>query len=277
MPLETRSTARIGWLAILAGAGIALAVQVVAPVGVPLYDGVVVQEPYRYLHPSGGQVGNPTSWSSTSPIEGDILQDIVAATSESPPQAQLIAQNGAFEISPGATSLQVSITPIEAPPNPPDGTIVGNVYQFTVTDQSGNALRPRSCESCRSLVLRAPEGASTGVIRRFAQGTWTDVETIHAGVVAMYQANVAGAGTYAVIVTGGAAPGQIDSTLILVGGAIFILFLVFVGLVVVRQRPSPAYPAGRGRDGVPARPAVPSRIPSKRKGGRRPPTRRPGP
>ena len=64
--LATSTDRRRGWLAVLAGAVLVLAIQVAAPVGVPLYDGVVVQEPYRYLHPTGDHVGSPTSGSRNS-------------------------------------------------------------------------------------------------------------------------------------------------------------------------------------------------------------------
>ncbi|HUG30994.1 MAG TPA: hypothetical protein VMQ65_10835, partial [Candidatus Limnocylindria bacterium] len=113
------SDRRIGWLASLAGGALALAVQVAAPVGVPLYDGVVVQEPYRYLHPTGEQAGSPASFSSTPAVSGSVSPNVIAATTESPPQAQLIAQEGAFVLSASATGLQVSVAPIEAPPPPP--------------------------------------------------------------------------------------------------------------------------------------------------------------
>ena len=66
--LRTHRSRALGWLAIGVGLGLALAVQVRAPVGVPLYDGVVTAEPYRYLHPTGGQVGDPASASSTEDV-----------------------------------------------------------------------------------------------------------------------------------------------------------------------------------------------------------------
>ena len=160
---------RTGLLSILAGAGLALGVQVMAPVGVPLYDGVVVQEPYRYLHPVPGQPGEPASFSATVDVAGGTSPVVVAATTESPPQAQLITQRGAFELSAGAASVKASITPIDAAVAPP-GKLVGNVYRFSVTDEAGNALVPKPCEGCRSLVLRAPEDAGTARIMRFGAG-----------------------------------------------------------------------------------------------------------
>lgn len=113
------SDRRLGWVAVLAGGLLTLAVQVAAPVGVPLFDGVVVQEPYRFLHPTGDQAGSPGSFSESTDIE-DVVPFIAAKTTENPPEAQLIALDDAFELTAGATSLEVSIAPIEAPA-PPDG------------------------------------------------------------------------------------------------------------------------------------------------------------
>ncbi len=87
-----------------AGLGLIALAQLAAPFGSPpLYDGVVVQEPYRYLSPGPGQLGSPTSYRSTLPVTGIASPVFVAATTESPPQAQLIAESGAFVLPPGAT------------------------------------------------------------------------------------------------------------------------------------------------------------------------------
>jgi hypothetical protein len=258
---------RLGWLAILAGAGLARGVQVAAPVGVPLYDGVVVQEPYRYLHPTGDQAGEPTSYSSTEAIVDGVSPIIAAATDEDPPQAQLIAQEDAFAVPEGVASLQVSITPIEPPGRPPEGAIAGNVYRFSVTDEAGRHVPVQPCEGCLSLVLRAPDRTEVATVKRFADGAWTDVETLHAGVVAMYQANPTEMGDYAVIAASPTDAG-IDLTLVGLGVGIALVFAAFIGLMVIRARPVPAPYARPGRGGTPGR------VPSKRKRPRRPPAGR---
>jgi len=274
---------RSGWLVVLLGAGLALAVQVSEPIGVPLYDGVVVVEPYRFLHPADGQVGDPTSYTAELPIVEGVSPVVVAATTESPPQAQLIAQRDAFELTPATTSIRASITPIEPPavdPGATPGPIAGNVYRFTVTDQSGNPLRPKSCQDCLSLVLRAPETATEGTIIRFSGGAWTGVSTVHAGVVGMYQSNPTALGDYAVVASVASGSGGVDLTLVVLGGGIVLIVLAFVLLIYLRQRPPPAYPtrrAGTGaRSGSGARPTTPTRVPSKRRGPRRPPSGRSG-
>ena len=257
---------RLGWLAVLGGATLALAVQVGAPVGVPLYDGVVVQEPYRYLHPTGDQVGTPTAGSDKEVVDGPTSPILVVSTMENPPQAQLIAQVGAFGMPTGTTSLLASVTAIEPPPAPAGGTIAGNVYRFSVTDQAGTPVTLKPCDGCRSIVMRAPDPAIEATIKRYVNGAWADVDTIHANLVG-FQINPTELGDYAVIETtlpGSDGPGTGDggglSPIVLIGGGAIVL-LVVAGLFLflrVRQAPADA-PSSAGR------------IPSKRKPPRRPP------
>src|SRR6185503_15769151 len=142
-----------------------VAVQTAAPVGVPLYDGVVVVEPYRYLHPGDGQAGSPATFTSTPKVTDDKSPIFVAATSESPAQAQLIAQRDAFRLTAGATALSISITPVETTRQPPSGTIAGNVYRFSVTAQDGTQLAVNTgCTDCLSLVLRAPDANAESTV-----------------------------------------------------------------------------------------------------------------
>jgi hypothetical protein len=258
---------RLGWLAVLAGGALALALQLTAPVGVPLYDGVVVAEPYRYLHPTGTHAGQPTSYSADQSVVGGASPAFAAATTENPPQAQLIAQTGAFVLSPGATSVHVSITPVEAPAlAPPGATIVGNVYAVSVTDQSGTDLAVAPCDGCLSLSMRAPEGTSADTLERFAGGTWTVMDTLPVGVVSMFQSNPTGLGDIAVVLTGtptasgapgpgtSAAPG-IDPVVIFGVGAVALWLLVFGFIVWQRLRPAsaPGLPARGSRKGIPSK------------------------
>ena len=254
---------RRGWVVVLAGAGLALAVQLAAPVGVPLYDGVPVFEPYRYLHPAGNQQGSPTSFASDEEVTDGVSPVFAAATAESPPQAQLIAQRDAFLVGPAATSLHITIAPVDPEVQPTAGSIAGNVYRFRVTDQDGNAVPTKACEGCLSIVLRAPEGAEEGVIDRYADGAWAAVATLHAGVAAMYQANLTSLGEFA-IVTATAPGSELDLTLVLAGLGIALIFAAFVGLMFIRARPPSAYPSPSGRRGRRGR------IPAKHRGPRRP-------
>ena len=278
MSLRLAADRRLGWLAVLGGGLLALGLQLAAPVGVPLYDGVVVSEPYRFLHPTGNQAGSPSSYSHSAPVTEAVSPLIAAFTPENPPQAQLIAQADAFVLTQGAGSLEVSIAPIEAPAPPADGSIAGNVYRFSVTDQAGTSLAAKACDGCRSLLLRAPVGIGDASIGRYVNGAWVKVETLHAGAVDLYQSNVTALGDYAVVTVGSAQPGDssggdtpglaIDPLILLGGGALigWLLILAFVVRSRTRPAPIPGSQAAGGR----------GRIPSKRKAPRRPPTPPPG-
>jgi hypothetical protein len=277
------SRSRAGWLAIAAGLALALGAQLAAPVGVPLYDGVPVQEPYRFLAPVGDQLGDPTSFSSTEDVVGGAAPVLIAATLEAPPQAQLVAQRDAFQVPSGVTAIKVAITPVEPPAPPPEGArIAGNVYRFSITDQSDRPLAAKPCEACRTIVLRAPEGTGDGTVMRFEGGRWEGLRTAHAGTVAMYQSNITLAGDYAVVAGPGVAGppgvggGAIDLTLLLLGGGIALVFAAFIGLMFLRSRPprlTLELPR-RGSAGEADRRSLPGRVPSKRKGSKRPPSGR---
>jgi hypothetical protein len=254
-----RRTERLrGWLLLASGALLVVAAQAGSPVGVPLYDGVAVQEPYRFLHPSGDEAGDPGSYDATKAVDNGKSPTIAAATSESPPQAQLIGQPGAFDLTAGATAVHVTITAVEAPAPPSGGTIAGNVYRFSVTDQAGAALSVHSCDGCLSLSLRAPDGTGEAVLKRYADGAWQDVDTNHAGILNSFQTNATDMGDYAVIEITDQGPG-IDP--LVVGGLVVVAVLLVLGaFLLIRVRPAPA-----------PEPAPRARVPSKRKAPRRPP------
>jgi hypothetical protein len=272
---------RLGVLLVLAGSALALAIQVGAPVIVPLYDGVQVAEPYQYLHPSGDQPGDPTSASLTDEVLEGVSPVIVAATTEIPPQAQLIAQRDAFVLPAGATSIVATITPIDPPAQPTTGSILGNVYRFSVTDPSGTALRIRQCDGCVSIALRAPDGGPPATVMRFDDGAWQPVLTRHGGAVALYQTNPVATGIYAVVATGeagGGIGGVVDGLfkdplLLLAAGGIALIFIAFIALLYLRARQPRVTAAEFPRAGS-AQPT--GRVPSKRRGSKRPPSGRSG-
>lgn len=258
---------RLGAGLVLGGCVLALALQVGAPVIVPLYDGVVIADPYRYLHPTGEQAGEPTSASRTVNVgEDGVSPAIAVATSEQPPQAQLIAREQAFEVSAGTTSLVAEVVPVEPPtPLPDSGPILGNAYRFSVADPAGSSVRPRPCNACLSIALRTPDGSTPGEIRQFRDGAWQPVVTRHGGT-GLYQANLDALGVVAVVAT----PAGFDLVPLLGIGGVALIFIAFIGLLYLRARP-PRLPAAQFRrpDGPPA-----TRIPSKRRGSKRPPSGR---
>jgi hypothetical protein len=255
----------LGWLGVIAGLGLAVGVQVASPVRVPLYDGVGVLEPYRYLHPGSGQSGFPASYTASTPVEGGKSPQIAAATTESPPQAQLIAMVDAFQLPDGTTEVKTSITPVDPSVQPATGAIAGNVYRISVTTQDNRPLVPKPCDTCRTLVLRGPDQVTDGSIVYLDGQNWVPISSGHGGIGSMIQTNLNLLGDYAVLTGSSGGGGGLD--LLVFGGiALALFFAVVAGLFWYRRRPPPVPVARLG----PGR----GRVPSKRKGPRRPPSGR---
>ncbi|HYN70162.1 MAG TPA: hypothetical protein VEX41_08125, partial [Candidatus Eisenbacteria bacterium] len=219
-------------LVLIVGAGLAIAAQVAAPVGVPLYDGVVIQEPYRYLEPGSGQEGAPTSaMLRVEPVgEDGVSKPFVAATQEYPPQAQLIAAAGAF-VAPAGSELVVNIEPIRPAARPASGRIAGNVYRISVSDQSGDVLaidpqrRP-------TISLRAPQDVTTATIARATADGWQELPSEHGGLFGLFASEVSELGDFALI-TPDTGPGLLPVAVALGAG---LALAVVVGYLILRRR-----------------------------------------
>jgi hypothetical protein len=249
-------------LALGLGAALALGAQLATPIPVPLYDGVTIQEPYRYLSPASGQTGHPTSYSVEKPIASGAAPAFVAATTENPPQAQLIALPGAFVAGASATTLRVSIEPVPPPATQPGaGSIAGNVYRFSVTDQSGAVLPVATRADQRpTMTLRGPDGVTEASIARLTPTGWQILQTEHGGAVAIFSTNPTELGDFAVIVAGsGTGPNLSLLVAAILAIAVPIAFVVF--LVVRRQRSRQterlAAQAARARNRIPSKRPAP--------------------
>ena len=244
---------RAGLASLAAGLVVIAAAQVLAPLDrPPLYDGVVVEEPYRYLAPGPGQAGDPTSYAGTEPVIGPASPAFAAATAEGPPQAQLIAQAGAFSIPEEATGMAVTIMPVA--PEPP-GAIPGNAYRFSVTDEAGAPV-PVATGSFVTLLLRAPTGLTEVTIVQLVDGGWTPVPTLRAGEPDAYDINVDVLGVFAI--QGTVAPvGTDPGPLVQVVGILAALgtLIVAVSLVpTLLKRSAPAAPAAQPEQPRPGQP-----------------------
>jgi hypothetical protein len=231
---------RAAVLSLLAGLLVIVVSQLAAPLGSPpLFDGVVVQDPYRYLAPGPSQAGSPSSVTSKPPVEGTTSPLFALATAESPPQAQMIAPPGAFELTPAVPSLTVSIQPVSAPAPPSGGTIAGNVYRFSVADQTGAPLAVGQ-ERKPTLFLRAPDGVFTAIIARFAAGSWRELPTLPGGQPGTFTTNTSELGDFALIVAPDVGPVGLDLRLIIAGVAAALLSVVALSALmsrVGRRRP----------------------------------------
>jgi len=201
------ASSRAGRLALVAGAIIALGAAILGPRPVvPLYDGVVPVEPYRWLDPPSGAAGDPTSASATAAIVNGGNELIALATDEVTPQAQIFASPGSLVLPPGTRSLNVSIAPVRATTQPADGAIAGNVYRILVTNQSGTLVTaPDSAKV--SIVLRSPDPATTeGVIEAFDGTRWHTISDSGSTLAGSFVGVVTSFGDFAVVLPGQVPP-----------------------------------------------------------------------
>ena len=244
-------------LTLVGGLVLMAAAQLAAPLGSPpLYDGVAVQEPYRYLAPGPGQAGSPSSFRQSTSVEGSATAQFVAGTPDNPPQALLVAAAGAFALPAGVTSITVSIEPI-APPSA--GPIVGNLYHFAVVDPSGAALAINP-GTLPTVVLRAPDGTIDATIARDSAGIWEELPTQPSGQRGTFITNVDVLGDFALITGPASGPPGLDTRVVVAG--------VAAGLLCGSSWVAPVPCRRRRRPGRAARPQRRPR-PSKRPGGRR--------
>ena len=206
---------------LISGLAITVTAQVLAPISQPLFDGVVVVEPYRWLKPPPGEAGSPLSVAQTVAMKDGSSPAFAVYTGESPPQAELLTRGG--ELATGSTtkSVKVTITPIATPASS-QADIAGNVYRLTVADESGMALALLPGQTV-TLALRGPDGiAADATIARFANGSWKMLPTAPAGVQSLFISNVNVLGDFAVFgkvaaTSSGLSPGLLIAALIAAG------------------------------------------------------------
>jgi hypothetical protein len=196
------SERRLGILLVGIGFGLAAVVQVLMPLRQPpLYDGVIVTEPYRWLDPPPGHPGGATSAASSLPLEHGKSPILTVYTDDLPPQAQVFASPGALTLSKGATRIEVSIRPVAPLAVPSTGYIDGNVYRFAVVDQSGAALTAPADAQVTVVIRAADPSLPTATIARLDGSAWVPVKTDASGDGTFY-AVVTEFGDFAVIARG---------------------------------------------------------------------------
>ncbi|HEX6492369.1 MAG TPA: hypothetical protein VF112_02595, partial [Candidatus Dormibacteraeota bacterium] len=151
----------------------------------PMYEGLTAPaQPYVYLHPPPGlgSTGPPSSARATVPLKEGKSPPLDPATSEMPPQAQLLAAQDSFAVPPGTTAVVAAISAVDPPAAAPlGGAVQGNVYRITVT-AGGTALTVRAGHTV-TVVLRGPAGIPTPTVELFASGTWTRLQTVSLGAI----------------------------------------------------------------------------------------------
>lgn len=226
---------------LILGLLIVFAAQRLAPIGSPpLYDGVIVLDPYLYLLPGPGELGRPTSYTATQALANHTSPAIAAATAENPPQAQLIAGPDTFLSAPGATSLTIAIDPVAPVAASTTGPIAGNVYRFAVTDQAGASV-PLSSGTRATIVLRAPGGVPDATIARYTGSGWQRVATEAGGQPGIFLTNADTLGDFALLATPG--PG-LDPKLLAAGLLLATAFVAVLLFALTRQTRRPIAPKG---------------------------------
>ena len=229
--MQVRPRLRGSALATLAlGAALAALAQVALPIGAPLYDGVTVQEPYRFLEPGPNHAGSPGSFAKDYPITDGRSPQITAFTTENPPQAQLIALEGTFAVPAGVTTVRVSITPVPADTPLAAGQLSGNVYRVTVTDPSGQPLTLAGSQR-PTLAMRSGGLLADAMIERLASGAWQRLDTVSNASLAIYTTEPRDLGDFAVIDLAGT--GGVSTTDLVIGGTIAVVALA-IGAWAVR-------------------------------------------
>jgi hypothetical protein len=174
----------------------------------PLYDGVINAEPYRYLDPAPGQPGSPPSATATVQVINGGNDLVAVATGESVPQAQLFVIPEGLTLPSGTTRIDVSIAAVEPPGGQPaDGHIAGNVYAFDIANQAGAPISAKA-EAQASVELRAPDqNTQQATIERWTGTAWEPVPTTAAGLAALFTAVVSEFGDFAIVLPGPAESG----------------------------------------------------------------------
>lgn len=185
--------------AVLGGLVVVAIAQQARPIsGPPLYDGVVVFDPYKWLSAPPGLDGGAQS-AQQSFSGGDLRAGFAFGTPEEPPQIQIQSVFTSLALPRGTSSVTMSIEPIAAPAaTPPNGIIAGNVYQIQVADQHGTAIKAKRGATV-TLVIRGPTSLPNATIDRFSDGKWTALQTTWPGVPDTFVVNIAEFGEFALV------------------------------------------------------------------------------
>ncbi len=245
---------RTAGLVLAVGAALALGAQLASPVATPLYDGVPILDPYRYLAPTGSQPGSPSSYADQKALDNGSSPAFAAATTEQPPQAQLISAPKAFVPPAGATQMNVTIDAVPPEQTPAEGSIAGNVYRFQVLDDNG-ADYQLAGDPKPTLTLRAPEGVADGVIGHLTADGWVAVATEHAGGLGLFSTEVTELGDFAVLV--GVSPPSDLGRFAIILGTIALPLVVAIAYFYRRalrdRRAADATAAARAKARVPSK------------------------
>jgi hypothetical protein len=243
--------------ALAVGAAIAALAQLALPHGVPLYDGVIIPDAYRFLSPGPGQAGQPTSYSADLPVSSGQSPQITAATTENPPQAQLIALAGTFTVPAGATTVHVSITPVAAVAPMTTGALSGNVYRVAVTGPDGAELAISGSQR-PTLAMRGAAPLADAAIARDRNDQWQRLDAVANASLAVYTVEPDALGDFAIVDLSGGGPSSTD--LVIAGTVVIVIAAIaFWAFRTWRRRRAIAAEAPPARRPAPSRRPPPPR------------------
>ncbi len=172
------SNRRLTIASLVAGLLVIASAQAIAPQPEPpLYDGVVPLEPYVWAAPPPDHPGGAKGASATIKVKHGENELVAVATPELSPQAQVFAVPGGLTLPGGATSVEVSITPMAPMDLPAAGYIDGNVYRISVTDQAGNPITADASQRVSVILRSADPNVSDATISVLDGTTWQPLKT----------------------------------------------------------------------------------------------------
>lgn len=229
------------WL--VGGAAAAAAVALLAPTGVPLYDGVAnPDEPYRYVAPTADAktTKQPTTAQTTLRVRGGRFAGGYANSDETGPQISVYVPPGSLQVPAGATSIQITATPLAPrPPLPTDGRIVTNVYRVTAEADGKPLAVVGTGASAPSIQMRAPDGSQpTPVFERRTANGWQRLATARQGFDVFQATSVTALGEFALVRPAHTSSGGGGINLGLLAGGLAVLALVAVIFFIRLRRTS---------------------------------------
>jgi hypothetical protein len=212
-------------LAALVGAWVAS-----SPHSPPLYDGVgFPDEPYRYVVPPPDYQHTAPPSTAQTVFELGGPQEFAASSNEQGPQVYLFLQYSTVRFPAGAKTFALAAAPEAPVPEPPDGTIDGNVYQVTGSTPAG----PPAINSARPGViqLRSPKPPPPTPVMEFYDGAhWQRISTSRVGND-IWAAPLRSFGKYAMVVPNHPVAQRSGGGLNAAVIVLIVVFLVLAGLI----------------------------------------------
>jgi hypothetical protein len=212
---------RLAWGSLAAAAiGLGLLWRLLPAGSPPVYDGVCIADPYRFL----GHTPAPSS--ATKDYPGSSFPTAEVLTGETPAQAQILMMAGSFSAS---STITVSITPEPPPAPPPSGmTQDGNAYRFAATS-AGQSLQPSS-QSPVTVVLRGTGASSALTMEVHSTAGWQPLRTFNLGCGYTFEAVSPTLGDFALFhASSGGGSGGSSSGGFPVAAIVGILAVIVVG------------------------------------------------